>query len=320
MAEGVAGRQGEGNTLRLRNRLALAGALCALLLPGTSAQAAEATGPRTYNVWQWNVAGHTLHKGATDTGMVEAAAGSIVFRAADFAGVNELCENQYTALVGELRDRDWPQDEANFARFEPSRQAGNPSVCGGAAFGNAIFSRLPLGGANRIALPHDGSAEERNMLCAALTDGSKTRFCTTHITTNQDFNVAQLEAVRLKLEEFHTAGDTALIAGDFNAQPNYGRLNSFYSASLDTPSNPNNKGQYRELDDTDASCAGYGEWTVEGGGTSLSCGPNAKIDLIFVRESALAGPYSADSLGISTGCTIGACSDHRILTGTVTVA
>lgn len=309
--------------MRLRNRFALAGALCALLLPGTSAQAADATSPKTYNVWQWNVAGHTIHKGSLDTGMVGAAAGSIVYRAADFAAVNELCENQYTALVGELRDRDWPQDETNFARFEPSRQAGNPSVCDGKAFGNAIFSRLPLGGADRITLPDDGSVEKRNMLCAGLTDGSPTRFCATHITINQDVNDAQLEAVRLKLEEYHTAGDTVLIAGDFNAQPNYARLNSFYSASLNTPGNPNNKGQYRELDDNDADhCPGYGEWTVEGGGTSLSCGPNAKLDMIFVRESALAGPYSADSLGISTGCTNvpdNACSDHRVLTGTVTV-
>lgn len=310
--------------MRIRHRFALAGALGALLLSGVTATAqADTTSPKTYNVWQWNVAGDKIHDGSTDTGMVSAAAGSIEYRGADFAAFNEICEDQYAALVDALRLKNWPQDPQNFARFAPSRQPGNTAVCKGGAFGNALFSKRPLGGADRITLPDDGSTEQRNLLCAPLTDGSRTRFCTTHITTGQDFNVAQLEAVREQLEAYHTAGDTVLIAGDFNAQPNYGRLNSFYAPSLDTPSNPNNKGQYRELDDNDeAHCPGYGEWTVEGGGTSLSCGANSKIDLIFVRESALAGPYSADSLGISTGCTgvpDGACSDHRILTGTVTV-
>ncbi|MET9888115.1 endonuclease/exonuclease/phosphatase family protein [Streptomyces sp. NPDC006430] len=308
--------------MKLRHKISLAGALCALLLPATAAQA-DTVSPKTYNVWQWNVAGHTIHDGRTDTGIVTAAAGSIVYRAADFASFNELCEGQYAALVQELRERGWPQDEANFARFAPSRPAGNPSVCQGGAFGNAIFSKRPLGGADRITLPDDGSAEKRNMLCAALADGSRTRFCTTHITTSQDFNVAQLEAVRQQLETYHAAGDMVLTAGDFNAQPNYGRLNSFYAASLNTPNNPNNTGQYRELDDNDAdNCPGYGEWTVDGSGATPPCGTHSKIDMIFVRESALAGPYSADSLAISTTCTNvpgGACSDHRILTGTVTV-
>ncbi|MGW0934840.1 endonuclease/exonuclease/phosphatase family protein [Streptomyces sp. NPDC002666] len=91
-----------------------------------------------------------------------------------------------------------------------------------------MFSKRPLGAAARITLPDDGTAEKRNLLCAPLADGTATRFCTTHITTHQSFNVARLESVRQKLEGYHTAGETVLIAGDFNAQPHYGRLNSFY--------------------------------------------------------------------------------------------
>ncbi|MFI8521701.1 endonuclease/exonuclease/phosphatase family protein [Streptomyces sp. NPDC085481] len=302
-------------------RLALAGALAAVLLPATAAQA-ETPAPRTYTVWQWNVAGNTIHDASTTDGMVTQAAASIAARGADFAAFNELCQGQYSALVDELRAKGWASDPQNFARFEPSRPAGNAAVCNGEAFGNAIFSKRPLGGAARFALPDDGSAEKRNMLCAPLTDGTATRFCTTHITTNQSFNVAQLEFVREKMEAYHAAGETVLIAGDFNAQPNYGRLNSYYAPSLDVPNNTGNTGQYRELDDNDeANCLGYGEWTADGTpGTTPPCGGFAKIDHIFVRESALAGPYSADSLGISTTCTgVPACSDHRILVGTVTV-
>ncbi|MFD0370394.1 endonuclease/exonuclease/phosphatase family protein [Streptomyces sp. NPDC127114] len=302
-------------------RLALTGALAAVLLPATAAQA-DTPAPRTYTVWQWNVAGNTIHDGSTTDGLVTQAAASIVNRGADFAAFNELCQGQYSALVSELRAKGWPQDEANFARFEPSRPAGNAAVCRGEAFGNAIFSKRPLGGAARLALPDDGTAEKRNMLCAPLTDGTATRFCTTHITTSQSFNVAQLDFVHQKLEEYAAAGETALIAGDFNAQPHYGRLNSYYAPSVDTAYNANNTGEYRELDDADAgNCLGYGEWTADGTpGATPPCGGYAKIDHIFVRESALAGPYSADSLAISTACTgVAACSDHRILIGTVTV-
>ncbi|MET9954868.1 endonuclease/exonuclease/phosphatase family protein [Streptomyces sp. NPDC006339] len=299
----------------------LAGAVASVLLP-TAAQAAETSAARTYTVWQWNVAGNTIHDGSTTDGMVTQAAASIANRSADFAAFNELCQGQYSALVDALRAEGWPLDAQNFARFEPSRPAGNAAVCNGEAFGNAIFSKRPLGAAARFALPDDGTAEKRNMLCAPLTDGTGTRFCTTHITTSQSFNVAQLDFVRQKLEAYHTAGETALIAGDFNAQPHYGRLNAYYAPSLDTPNNSGNTGHYRELDDNDAgNCLGYGEWTADGTpGATPPCGGLAKIDHIFVRESALAGPYSADSLAISTTCTgVPACSDHRILVGTVTV-
>ncbi|MFJ7068110.1 endonuclease/exonuclease/phosphatase family protein [Streptomyces sp. NPDC101115] len=302
-------------------RLALTGALAAVLLPTTAAQA-DTPAPRTYTVWQWNVAGNTIHGGSTTDGLVTQAAGSIVNRGADFAAFNELCQGQYSALVGELRAKGWPEDPANFARFEPSRPAGNAAVCKGEAYGNAIFSKRPLGGAARFALPDDGTAEKRNMLCAPLTDGTATRFCTTHITTSQSFNVAQLDFVHQKLEEYAAAGETALIAGDFNAQPHYGRLNPYYAPSVNTAYNANNTGEYRELDDDDAgNCPGYGEWTADGTpGVTPPCGGYAKIDHIFVRESALAGPYSADSLAVSTACTgVAACSDHRILVGTVTV-
>ncbi|MCX5395694.1 endonuclease/exonuclease/phosphatase family protein [Streptomyces sp. NBC_00102] len=304
-------------------RLVLAGALAGVLLPVTASAQAEAASPRTYTVWQWNVAGDTIHEGSTTDGLIDQAASSMVNRAADFASLNELCQGQYNALVTALRAKDWPADPQNFARFEPSRQAGNSSVCKGEAFGNALFSKKPLGTAARLALPDDGTAEKRNMLCAPLTDGTATRFCTTHITTNQSFNVAQLDYVRQRLEDYHAAGETVLIAGDFNAQPNYGRLNPFYAPSLDVPNNGNNTGAYRELDDNDTGhCIGYGEWTSEGTpGSAPPCGGNAKIDLIFARESTLAGPYSGDSLDISTSCTgVAACSDHRTVIGTVTVA
>ena len=99
----------------------------------------------------------------------------------------------------------------------------------------------------------------------------------------------------------------------------------------------------RELDDADlAHCPGYGDWTATGpagsappcSGGSAICQPGeatgcAKIDLAFVREDDIAGPYSADATAIPATCpevpekpgvySAGSCSDHRVLTGTIVV-
>ena len=88
-----------------------------------------------------------------------------------------------------------------------------------------------------------------------------------------------------------------------------------YAPGANTPNNPNNSGDYRELDDDDAQhCRGYGERTTRGldGGP---CGTGGKIDFIFVRANRIVnGDYRADSLDIPDDCT-GICSDHRALRG-----
>ncbi|MFC8173492.1 endonuclease/exonuclease/phosphatase family protein [Streptomyces sp. NPDC057242] len=311
-----------------RMRMAFAGALCAALLPATAAQAGT-TSTTTYTVWQWNVAGQKLNAGSPTTGMVRGAVGSIVNRGADFAAFNELCASQWRELVTQLRAANWPEDPDNFGRFEPSRAA-DTGVCNGEEFGNAIFSKRPLGTADRIKLPDDGTVEKRNMLCAPLLADPATRFCTTHITVASDADkLKQLAAVQTRIDAWARSGQTVMIAGDFNVQPHYPSLNTFYSATLNTSVNGGNTGLFRELDDNDsAHCPGYGEWTADDATVGPSpCGTMRKIDLIFVPEAALAAPnsYSADSLAISTDCARtktspdGRCSDHRILVGTATV-
>ena len=275
---------------------------------------------RTVNVWQWNVAGWKLHHGSTTDGLIAAAVSSIRNRDADFVAFNELCHRQYTAIITALRGAGWPTDPSNFARFS----AGTDTGCGGDSFGNAIFSRAPLGSADRVVLPSDGKPEQRSLLCAPLRDVAGVRLCTTHITPSNEvidgkkINETQLATVRARLDHYDSAGDAVIIAGDFNAQPNYGRLNDWYSPSVDGPNNPNNSGRYRELDDADpAHCLGYGENTAADG-PGGPCGSGKKIDLIFVPENRIHGGYSGDSLSISQACG-GACSDHRIVIGTVTV-
>jgi endonuclease/exonuclease/phosphatase family metal-dependent hydrolase len=297
-------------------------------LPELASDAGDAGEPpesrATFNVWQWNVAGHKMHAGSTTDGLIEAAVQSIVGRGAHFVAFNELCRSQYDALMRALRSAGWPADPNNFARFSEGRPGGT-SICNGTAFGNAVFSKAPLGAADALTLADDGISK-RTLVCAPLAEQQHVRFCTTHITTANEVaddgvpkNVRQLRDVLARLEDYHARGDTVLIAGDFNAQPNYGRLNSFYSTKVVHSNNPNNVGHYRELDDDDAEhCPGYGEATIENAVAESPCGTPKKIDFIFVREDRIAGSYEEDALAISGACG-GNCSDHRIVFGRVPV-
>ena len=273
----------------------------------------------TYHAWTWNVAGWAIHHGSVSDGLITALADSIRNRSSDFAALNELCWSQYRAVQSNLRNSGWPQDVDNFSRFAQHNSGG----CGGEPFGVAIFSRVPLGTVDDFALAADGTTETRQLLCAPTISRHHLRFCTTHITPSNDvingqkINETQLGQVLGHLESYNSAGDTVIVAGDFNAQPSYGRLDGYYSASVNTANNGNNHGAYRELDDTDPVCPGYGEDTQST--DSGPCGTGKKIDLIFVRENRIDGTYDADSLALSTSCG-GACSDHQIVIGTVPVA
>ncbi|WP_220446986.1 endonuclease/exonuclease/phosphatase family protein [Nonomuraea deserti] len=315
-------------------------ALIAVLATTLPSPPASATATAAYTVWHWNVAGNKMHHGSTSDGMVAGAVASILNRDADLVAFNELCWGQYRSIQAELRSGGWPADPTNYSRFA-TILGPTPGVCdGNENYGNAIFSKRPLGPASRFTLPSDGSREQRNLLCGHLLDAPRVRFCTTHITPSnaigdngQKHNVNQLTFVLDRLEGYGAEGDTVIIAGDFNAQPHYGRLNTWYSSTLDTAHNSGNTGHYRELDDNDLGhCPGYGEWTATGTPSPAppcaAVQPRAKIDMIFVRQDRIAGPYMGDSLGISTSCTgipatekypAGSCSDHRILFGTVTV-
>jgi endonuclease/exonuclease/phosphatase family metal-dependent hydrolase len=281
---------------------------------------AQATMTATYRVLTWNVAGWAMHRGSTTDALVPTITDAVRDSGAQLVALNEVCEDQYRALVASLRAAGWPDDPTDFARFEPH----GPDYCGGQAFGVAIFSRAPLGTASRYVLSSDGTEEGRRLLCAPLASRGHLRFCTSHITWVNDVvkgqraTATQLNEVLRRLESFNAAGDTVLLAGDLNAQPQYPRLDAWYSPTVATAQNGSNTGAYRELDDTDPRCPGYGETTTPGTRGGL-CGQSAKIDLILVRANHVAGPYSADSLDIPA-CGTGPCSDHRALFGTVRVS
>ena len=285
------------------------------------------TGPveRTFRVLHWNVAGATIHRGRTDSGLVREVQQAIGAHNPHFVGLNELCRSQFDALVSALRASGWPEDPERFARFVASRPASTtPAACG--AFGSAIFSRLSLGAADRFELPSDGTVEDRYLLCAPLRSLPHMRLCTTHLTPRiaDGHNRAQLREVVRRLEAYRASGDTVLVTGDFNTEPDAASMDAVYAPGVDTPHNRNNTGEYRELDDADpAHCRGYGEATGQHS-TGGACGNGRKIDFVFVRRDRIVRSYeyAADARPLLRECaaSVGTlCSDHRMITGRVRV-
>jgi endonuclease/exonuclease/phosphatase family metal-dependent hydrolase len=283
-----------------------------LLIAALLAGPAAPTGTVTATVWTRNVSGWVIHRGSATTGLVPVVTSSIRQTNADLVAVNELCWDQYRAIQADLAASGWART-GNFSRFESQ----DDDICNGRPFGLAIFSRAPLGRASRHVLTVDpqDQGERRKLLCAPVA-GRRLRFCTTHISPYALLDT-QLHEVRLRVEAFAAAGDTVLIAGDFNSEPHHERLDAWYAATLDTARNRGNRGGFRELDDVDPDCPGHGEGTrvdTDGG----PCRTGTKIDLIFAPQGRIVGPHRADSLPISTACG-GPCSDHRIVHGRVTV-
>lgn len=305
--------------------------LCAVLLAAsaallTGATAAQAAVDQTFTVWHWNIAGHTTHGGSTTSGVLEHAVSSIINRDADFVSFNEICWGQYKKVQSLLVARGWPASN-DFARFADTRDP-KVGICNGTeTFGHALFSRQDLGSSRQYELPWDGRAGTRKLLCAPLQANPLMKFCSVHITTGPrdgetDNRKPQLNYMLQLLDGFHAAGETYIVAGDFNVQPHYDHLNSYYSPTVNTVNNRDNTGAHRELDDADAGqCLGYGEWTADvRPETTPPCGGATRIDLIMARESRIIGPYSGDALTVPTDCGAGndeACSDHRVTIGTV---
>lgn len=290
------------------------------------AKSADASGP--YTVWHWNVAGVKVNGGSTTNGMTETAVRSIINRKAELVSFNELCPNQYNAIKNRLQAAGWSSSN-NFSSFVDANkgQGGCPGEGGNKLIGNAIFIKGGISSVDIHKLPNRAD-EKRSMICGRVI-GAKVRFCSTHIavkggSTDGIFE-RQLGTVRnILYDKYIAAGEKVIVAGDFNGQPSYEAMNTWYSKNASTTNNRGNTGYYREVDDLDPRCPGYGEWTA----VSTSAGPcgqqGTKIDMIFFRESQVK-EYSGEALALGEVCAdaLGktkarvACSDHRVLTGSI---
>lgn len=274
----------------------------------------------TLNVLQWNISGYVMNRGRSDpmSHLVRLA----IEHDADMIAVNEVCRGQYDWGIDALRRHGWPDDPSNFARMSLSLPATVGGPCWGQDFGQVLYSRRPLGTEEIHDLPQGPMTEMHKVLAAPVLDQPNLVLAVTHLGW-AEANVPQLVECRTVMEQYNTDGKTLVLAGDFNAQPHLGRMDTFYHSSLNTPYNSNNRGEYREVMDTAPDpCAGVGPWTGIQPVPDAPC-PGIdlpKLDYIWVRNSRIAAPYEGRTLGIPRDGSCVALSDHRPLLGRVTVS
>lgn len=323
-----------GSVLRRRSLLVvMALGLLIALLPGTGRAGAEA-GDRQLTVSTWNIAGsHATFGGRIE--LLHKVHASMMANDPDVVVLNEICHRQYKYLQGVLQQQDWSSG-TSFTRYtKMDDHHGCSTEDGSDTVGMALFSKEQLAaGIDSVRLPLEESGSDRGhyLSCATAAATETLKFCFTHLTSkvgdsDEYGNAAQVAELTRLLNGLDDAGNTVVVAGDFNALANDDRLNGLYSAAADTENNPDNHGAFREVDDTDPGCPGYGE------ATSIhppkgACDGAKKIDFIFANESRLTGSHSAESLPhpVCKGTEESqheahepVCSDHRNLIGTVTV-
>lgn len=263
---------------------------------------------RALRVLHWNIAGGKEHD-CEPALITRAVVRYVRDNQVDLVGLNEVCPSQFSALESALRAQWGLGARVTFAAYVDDRLPG--------LVGNAIFSRLGLQGVTRERLGSDVYGD-RNLLCGQVPSLPHLRFCGTHLSPRDADARPQLERALAQMEGWwRDRRDTVILTGDLNLAPDTGALNAVYAAAASTRNNPDNRGDYRELDDNDpAHCTGYGERSVVTA-TGGACATGLKIDYIFARANRIVdGDYDGDTWDIPNDCA-GPCSDHRAVFGRV---
>jgi endonuclease/exonuclease/phosphatase family metal-dependent hydrolase len=161
----------------------------------------------------------------------------------------------------------------------------------GGHYGNAILSRWPIVDVRNDPLPHSAEYEPRTALTVRLRvgeGGPALWFTSTHLDNSRDPEEKLRQARRL-LELLAAHGEPALLAGDFNARPGTGVIETLGEAfSLALP---------------DGFTLGPAEPPVAGDGPGRRRGPRG--DLVLFRPAAAWRVVESRSIDESVA------SDHR---------
>ncbi|MEU6215257.1 endonuclease/exonuclease/phosphatase family protein [Streptomyces sp. NPDC047023] len=143
---------------------------------------------------------------------------------ADQLYLQEVCEHQYE----ELLDRLGPSGYSGV--HSATLPAGNPAICEGHAYGNAVIVRGPLSGTAELDLTVGGEREPITVPCAlALLADRPTWSCSVHLYWD-DGTLAVPEADRLAEQagRWLAEGFSVVLGGDFNHSPRTDTLSRFY--------------------------------------------------------------------------------------------
>ncbi|MFF0751301.1 endonuclease/exonuclease/phosphatase family protein [Streptomyces sp. NPDC004267] len=299
--------------MRLRKALGAAGALLggtiAALTLAPTAQADSVAGadapPLRY--LSYNICGNNCsdakgydNQRRIDTVVAEASGATWN---ADQIHLQEVCRTQFDALGSRLQAYGF---QGHFATALPG---GNPAVCGGADYGNAVFVKGSVAETKVLDLTVGGEAEPITVPCVKTYTQSRANWaCSVHLYWN-DATLREQEAAKLaaQAKSWQDAGLPVVLGGDFNTTPRSKTASYFYEPGI----NDGGLGTFVEADETDADnfvadpCSD-GRTRCRSGEPSFN---TSKIDYLFLSAAHFKGA-KADVLPLD-----GLVSDHKALRG-----
>ncbi|MDX3538614.1 endonuclease/exonuclease/phosphatase family protein [Streptomyces sp. MB09-01] len=298
----------------------LTSAFCVLAAPGPPAAAAPASVPAapaeagsaagTARLTSYNICGNMCSGppyGADRRIAAVAAEADPGGWGADQLFLQEVCEHQYGALV----DRLGPLGYGGF--YSATLPAGNPAICEGNAYGNAVLVRGPVQDTADLDLTVGGEREPITVPCAlASLSDRPTWSCSVHLYWD-DGTLAVPEADRLaeQARKWLDDGFAVVLGGDFNHSPRTATLSRFYLPERGDGAH----GSFIEADESDAEffdhavCPPASTSACRSGETSFGA---KKLDYLFLGAPHFRAA-SADALPLDTNV-----SDHNLLRVTAT--
>ncbi|MER5933599.1 endonuclease/exonuclease/phosphatase family protein [Streptomyces sp. NPDC002054] len=286
----------------------LATAFSALVLPGPPAAAAPATeaptAAGTVQLTSYNICGNMCSRPPYDPARRIAAVAAEADPGgwgADQLFLQEVCEHQYRALL----DRLGPLGYAGF--HSATLPAGNPAICEGHAYGNAVLVRGPVSATAALDLTVGGEREPITVPCALTSLADRpTWSCSVHLYWD-DGTLAVPEADRLAAQarQWLDDGFTVVLGGDFNHSPRTATLSRFYRPERGDGAD----GSFIEADESDpeffdpAVCPPAVSACRSGEATFGA----KKLDYVFLSAPHFRA-VSADAFPLDT-----AVSDHNLL-------
>ncbi|MFJ4776152.1 endonuclease/exonuclease/phosphatase family protein [Streptomyces sp. NPDC088762] len=286
----------------------VAAAFCALAPPGPPAAAAPAAAVAaagTVRLTSYNICGNMCSRAPYDPARRIAAVAAEADPGgwgADQLFLQEVCEHQHRALLDRLAP-------LGFAGFHSATlPAGNPAICEGHAYGNAVFVRGPVSATAALDLTVGGEREPITVPCALANLADRpTWSCSVHLYWD-DGTLAVPEADRLAAQARRWLGDgfAVVLGGDFNHSPRTATLSRFYRPERGDGAD----GLFTEADESDPEffdpvvCPPATTSACRSGETTFGA---KKLDYVFLGAPHFRAA-AADALPLDT-----AVSDHNLL-------
>ncbi|MFG2332813.1 FG-GAP-like repeat-containing protein [Streptomyces sp. NPDC048604] len=222
---------------------------------------------------------------------------------ADQIHLQEVCRPQFDAIKARLQSYGF---QGFFATALPG---GNPAICGGADYGNAVIVKGPLSETKVLDLTVGGESEPITVPCVKTYTQSRANWaCSVHLYWNEN-TLREQEAAKLaaQAKQWQDAGLPVVLGGDFNGSPRTKMASYFYSPAV----GDGGWGTFIEADETDsdhfvADPCGDGRTRCRSGEPTFD---SRKIDYLFLSAAHFKGA-KADVQPLDAKV-----SDHKPLRG-----